>query len=70
MDRRCDPLAFTTALDTLAAAIAAQLNDDDLNLAAAALTQLGDTLATIAAQRQLCGRERLPRRAESTERTV
>lgn len=70
MDCRCDPLAFTTALNTLAAAIAAQLNDDDLNLAAAALTQLGDTLATIAAQRQLCGRERLPRRAESTERTV
>ena len=38
MDCRCDPLAFTTALNTLAASIAAQLNDDDLNLAAAALT--------------------------------
>ena len=68
MDCRCYPLAFTTALNTLAAAIAAQLNDDDLNLAAAALTQLGDTLATIAAQRQLCGRECLPGKAESTER--
>ena len=54
MDCRCDPLAFTTALNTLAAAIAAQLNDDDLNLAAAALTQLGDTLATIAVQRERC----------------
>ena len=52
MDCRCDPLAFTTALNTLAAA----------------LTQLGDTLATIAAQRQLCGRECLPGKAESTER--
>ena len=68
MDCRCDPLAVTTALNTLAAAIAAQLNDADLNLAAAALTQLGDTLATIAAQRQLCGRECLPGKAESTER--
>ena len=57
MDCRCDPLAFTTALNTLAAAIAAQLNDDDLNLAAAALTQLGDTLATIAVQRSLCSGE-------------
>lgn len=57
MNCSCDPLAFTTAVNTLAAAISAQLNDDDLALAAAVLTQLGDTLATIAAQRQRCGRE-------------
>ena len=44
----CDPLALTTAVNTLAVAIAAQLHDGDLALAAALLTQLGDTLATIA----------------------
>ena len=49
----CDPLALTTAVNTLAVSIAAQLNDADLALAAV-LTQLGDTLATIAVQRELC----------------
>lgn len=51
----CDPLALTTAVNTLAVAIAAQLNDGDLALAAALLTQLGDTLATISVQRERCG---------------
>ena len=51
----CDPLALTTAVNTLAVSIAARLNDGDLSLAAAVLTQLGDTLATIAVQRELCG---------------
>ena len=52
---RHDPLALTTAVNSLAVAIAAQLNDDELSMAAAILTQLGDTLATIAAQRAMCG---------------
>ena len=51
----CDPLALTTAVNTLAVSIAANLNDGDLALAAAVLTQLGDTLATIAVQRERCG---------------
>ena len=51
----CDPLALTTAVNTLAVAIAANLNDGDLALAAAVLTHMGDTLATIAAQRERCG---------------
>lgn len=51
----CDPLALTTAVNTLAVAIAAQLDDGDLSLVAALLTQLGDTLATISVQRELCG---------------
>ena len=38
MNCSCDPLTFTTAVNTLAAAISAQLNDDDLALAAAVLT--------------------------------
>ncbi len=50
----CDPLALTTAVNTLAVAIARQLGDEDLELAAAVLTQLGDTLATISVQRSLC----------------
>ena len=51
----CDPLALTTVGNTLAVSIAARLNNGDLALAAAVLTQLGDTLATIAAQRERCG---------------
>lgn len=50
----CDPLALITAVNTLAVAIAGQLGDEDLEMAAAVLTQLGDTLATISAQRSLC----------------
>ncbi|MCI8399999.1 MAG: hypothetical protein HFF90_11480 [Oscillibacter sp.] len=50
----CDPLALTTAVNTLAVAIAARLNNQQLGLTAAILTQLGDTLATIAVQREIC----------------
>ena len=53
----CDPAALTTADNTLAVAIAARLEDEDLSLTAALLTQLGDTLATIAVQRARCGGE-------------
>ena len=53
----CDPLALTTAVNTLAVAIASRLEDEDLSLTAAILTQLGDTLATIAVQRSRCGGE-------------
>ena len=52
----CDPLALTTAVNTLAVSIAGRLNDADLALAAAVLTQLGDTLTTIGAHRGLCGK--------------
>ena len=51
----CDPLALTTAVNTLAVSITSRLNDADLALAAVVLTQLGDTLATIAVQRERCG---------------
>ena len=50
-----DALAFTTAVNTLAA-MARCLDDSELALAAAVLTQLGDTLATIAVQRSLCSK--------------
>ena len=54
----CDPLALTTAVNTLAVAVASRLNDEDLDLVAAVFVQLGDTLATIAAQRERCRPEK------------
>ena len=51
----CDPAALTTAVNTLAVALAARLEDENLALTAALLTQLGDTLNTIVAQRSRCG---------------
>lgn len=57
MKGSCDPLALTTAVNTLAVSMAARLDDQALALAAAVLTQLGDTLATIAVQRELCAPE-------------
>ena len=53
----CDPLALTTAVNTLAVAIAARLDDAELDLVAAIFGQLGDTLETIAAQRARCKRD-------------
>ena len=57
MTAPCAPLALTTAVNTLATAMARCLDDSELALAAAILTQLGDTLATIAVQRSLCSGE-------------
>lgn len=52
----CDPLALTTTVNSLAVAIAGRLSDEELALTAAVFVQLGDTLATIAAQRAVCSR--------------
>lgn len=49
-----NPCELSVGVTALANAIAAQLGEAELNLLAAVLTQLGDTLATIAAQRALC----------------
>ena len=45
MELSCDPL-------TLAVSLAARLNDEDLELTAALLVQLGETLETISVQRR------------------
>ena len=46
------PLELTTSITTIANAIAHNVKDNDkLDILAAALTQLGDTLATISLQR-------------------
>ena len=49
------PCALTAGITALANALACRLGDAELNLLALTLTQLGDTLATIAAQRACCG---------------
>ena len=50
----CDPLALTTAVNTLAVAVAVQLSDRELDMVAAIFNQLGDTLETLGAQRDFC----------------
>ncbi len=49
-----DPRSLTLGVTALANAIACRLDDAQLNLLALVLTQLGDTLGTIAAQRACC----------------
>lgn len=45
---------LTLSVTALANAISCQLSTDELNLIGALLTQLGDTLIVISAQRSLC----------------
>lgn len=47
---------ITAAITAAANSIACRLNDEGLALWSSVLVQLGDTLATIAAQRDLCKR--------------
>ena len=46
-NKNLDYLGYTTAVNTVAVAIADGLTDDELALYAAVFTQIGDTLATI-----------------------
>ena len=48
------PCELTAGVTALANALACRLSDEELNLLALVLTQLGDTLGTIAAQRACC----------------
>lgn len=47
-------LELTTTITALANAIACKLSVDQLNLLGVILTQLGDTIITIATQRSIC----------------
>ena len=47
-------LELTTTITAIANAISCRLTIDELALLAGILVQLGDTLATIAAQKNLC----------------
>lgn len=49
-----NPCELTASVTALANMLAGKMNNDELNLWGAVLTQLGDTLTTIAAQRSLC----------------
>ena len=49
-----NPCELTTAVTALANTIACGRSLDELNLLGVILTQLGDTLFTIAAQREIC----------------
>jgi len=50
LDNCCLPIGISV----LACSIAKNLNDDDLDLLAAVLSQLGQDLSTIAIQRSVC----------------
>ncbi len=54
------PCALTAGVTALANLIACRLGDTELNLLALVLTQLGDTLGTIAAQRASCPQMTMP----------
>ena len=45
---------LTASITAVANALACMLSDDELSMLGVALTQLGDTLATIATQRSIC----------------
>ena len=45
---------LTASITALANALACRLSEDELTLLGAALTQLADTLLTIATQRSIC----------------
>ena len=47
-------LELTSAVTAVANAIACKLTSEEIALVASVLVQLGDTLATVAAQRFLC----------------
>ena len=56
-----DPCALTAGITALANLLACRLGETELNLLALVLTQLGDTLATIAAQRAcVCSQNTTP----------
>lgn len=48
---------LTASITALANALACKLTDDELNLLGVTLTQLADTLFTIATQRSICSRK-------------
>lgn len=50
-----NPCELTAAVTAIANTLACQLTEDELNLLGAVLSQLSDTLLTIAAHRSLCG---------------
>jgi len=52
---------WTASITAAANALACRLTDDELTLLGATLTQLGDTLVTIATQRSICNSQKRER---------
>ncbi|MBR2894237.1 MAG: hypothetical protein IKC03_01080 [Oscillospiraceae bacterium] len=53
-----NPCELTVSITAAANAIAAKLSNDELNLLGVTLTQLGDTLITVATHRSFCCTEK------------
>lgn len=49
-----NPCELTTAITALANTLSCKLTVNEMNMLGAVLTQLGDTLTTIATQRSIC----------------
>lgn len=49
-----NPCELTASVTALANALACKLTEDEINLLGVVLTQLGDTLITIATQKSIC----------------
>lgn len=52
------PSELTASITVIANALASKLTEDELNLLGVTLTQLGDTLLTIATQQSICSRNK------------
>ena len=50
---------LTASITAIANTLACKLTDDEINLLGVTLTQLGDTLLTIATQRSICNRNNI-----------
>ena len=58
------PNTLAAGITAIAAAIAEGREADEITLIGATLTQLGDTLATIAAQKNFCGKQALGQKGD------
>ena len=63
------PNTLAAGITAIAAAIAEGREADEITLIGATLTQLGDTLATIAAQKNFCGKQALGQKGDSLATT-
>lgn len=52
-----NPCELTASITAIANTLACKLTEDELNLLGVALTQLGDTLLTIATHKSICCKE-------------
>ena len=51
-----NPCELTASITAIANALACRMTEDEVTLLGVTLTQLGDTLLTIATQRSICSR--------------